>query len=69
MKTRETLAVAIGAIGLAFALFLTLFQLVREDLAILGVPIIGTVVWREYVFTGMRMELAKLRRGAPQNSN
>jgi len=57
----EVLAVAIGGIGVVFAIMLAIFELLHEHLGIWIVPLLGVLVWREYVFTGMRMELSKLR--------
>lgn len=60
---RENIAVVTGGVALALVSFLAIAELVHEHLGIWAVPLLALVLWREFVFTGMRVELD--RRRAP----
>ena len=60
----EDFAVFVGGAGLALAVLIAVLDLVRDGLWFWAIPLVGVIGWREYVFTGMRLELAKLRKQA-----
>jgi hypothetical protein len=62
-EQRQAAAVVIGGVSLFIVLLTIGIELSRTDRGIVyAVLLIGTILWREYEFTGMRVELAKLRK-------
>jgi len=57
MKTSESAAVIIGGIALFLAMALATVELVREGFGLAAIPLIGAVVWRELVFSGLRAKM------------
>ena len=64
-------AVAVGGFALAITTFFGFAELVREHDGWLAAALVALILWREFEFTGMRMDLNRLRAGAdrPSNSN
>jgi hypothetical protein len=58
----EAFAVVLGGCALFLAVLFSVVLLKREGEGLWSVPLIALIFWREYVFTGMRMELGRLRK-------
>ena len=61
-EIREAWAVIVGGVGLFFAVALAALYLLNGSMAAWAVAMVAVIVWREFVFAGMRAELEQLRR-------
>ena len=67
-KTREAFAVLFGGMALALAVIAAIIEFERERIGLWAVPLVALIFWREYVFTGMRVELKRLRESQSSGS-
>ncbi len=67
-RVRQEFAVLIGGFVLAIVLLLSFLLLQRQHGTWLALLALMPILWREYEFTGMRVELKKLRNAADKAS-
>lgn len=61
-EIHEAFAIGLGAAALAFAVLLAVFEMIREKMGIWAIPLVALILWREYVFAGIRLELDGFRK-------